>query len=108
MRPKALTVGFRQPAQHLLEFLPRGNPFAHRLRQGLRHVVTTRGPLGSAETHVEMGTMLVTAVAAAAGAATGTIGLGERAEQGTPGQREDAAQKIGSAGLGVHNRFHRL
>ncbi len=106
--PQPLTVRLRQLTQDLLQLLPGGDALAHRRGQGLRHVVTARGPFGSAKTHVEMGAMLMPPVAAAAGTSTGAIGLGEGAEEDAPGQGKEAAEESNSAGPGIHNRLHRL
>ncbi|PYV04211.1 MAG: hypothetical protein DMG10_08635 [Acidobacteria bacterium] len=74
-----------------MQFLPGRHARAHGLGQSLRHVIAG-GAVRSAEAHVEVRAVLVALVAAAAGASTGAIGLGEGAEKGAPGQAGEAAE----------------
>jgi len=80
----------------------------HRLDQGLRDVVAGGGAVRPTETDVEVRAVLVTLMAAAAGASTGAVGFGEGAKQGAPGQAGKLAEKGFSGGLVFRNRHNRL
>src|SRR6516165_140061 len=101
--PEALPVQLRQLTQPLLQLLPGRHPLAHRLGQVPRHIVAGGGAVWSPETDVEMGAVLVALVTAAAGAATGAVGLRQGPEQSTTGQAGNLA-KQGVSGSKIRNR----
>ena len=85
-----------------MELLPGGHPGPRPGRQHLGHVVPGRLARGAPEAHVEMGPVLLAVLTVAPSPPTRPVGLGERAEQGVSGQREQATEQ-GVAGPGRRN-----